>query len=302
MIRTHAVLGLAFAAVLTGCRSGPRAFEPSPVPAAVAAALAEFADAEVLVAFRDLEHGAAWEVEGDTVVHAASTMKVPVLLALHRRAHLGALDLDAPVVVRNEFASIVDGSPYALDAADDADPELYEHVGEVLPARELARRMIVRSSNLATNLLVDELGAAEIQRTIRALGARHMQVLRGVEDGKAYRAGLSNTATAGDLAALLVAIADGEAVSPAHSAEMLAVLEGQEFDDLIPAGLPRGTRVAHKTGWITAIRHDAALVFPADARPYVLVVLTRGFEDPEVAAATIRAIAERIHAHHLAGD
>jgi len=271
---------------------GPAA--PS-VPDAVTAAIEAHPGGEVLVAYRDLGSGEAWDVGGDTVVHAASTMKVPVLVALHRRAHLGKLDLDMPVEVRNEFRSIVDGSPYALDVADDSDEELYDHIGEEMPASELARRMIVRSSNLATNLLVDVLGAEEIQRTIEDLGVRDMRVLRGVEDIPAYRAGLSNTATARDLAVLLAAIAEGEAVSASDSAAMLAVLEAQEFNDLVPGGLPPGTRVAHKTGSITGIRHDAAVVLPDGEAPYVLVVLTRGFERTERAAEAIRAVAAAVH-------
>lgn len=274
------------------------AFGPvdGPVPDAVTAAIAAHPGGEVLVAYRDLGTGDAWDVGGGTVVHAASTMKIPVMLALHRRAHLGELDLDMPVEVRNEFRSIVDGSPYALDVADDSDAELHRRIGEQMTASELSRRMIVRSSNLATNLLVDVLGAEEIQRTIEDLGVRDMRVLRGVEDIPAYRAGLSNTATARDLAVLLAAIAEGEAVSAAHSAAMLAVLEAQEFNDLIPGGLPPGTRVAHKTGSITGIRHDAAVVLPEDGAPYVLVVLTRGFEETERAAEAIRAVASAVHA------
>ena len=195
------------------CQSPVRTFDDSPVPQTVLAGISAHPDGEVHVAYRDLGAGAGWDVGGDAVVHAASTMKVPVMVALHRRAHLGELDLDMPILVRNAFESIVDGSPYALEIADDSDSELYEHIGEELPASELSRRMIVRSSNLATNLLVAELGADEIQRTIEGLGVRKMRVLRGVEDIPAYRAGLSNTATANDLAALLVAIAEGDAVS-----------------------------------------------------------------------------------------
>lgn len=288
--------------VVVACRAPFTGSVTHPVPEAVSAAISAHPGGEVYVAYRDLGTRASWDVGGDVLVHAASTMKVPVMVALHRRAYLGELDLDMPVLVRNEFRSIVDDSPYSLDVADDSDAELYEHVGEEMPASELSRRMIVRSSNLATNLLVDVLGADDIQRTIEGLGVRNMRVLRGVEDIPAYRAGLSNTATANDLAALLVAIAEGEAVSAEDSEAMLAVLEAQEFNDLIPGGLPRGTRVAHKTGWITGIRHDAAIVLPEGEAPYVLVVLTSGFEETERAAEAIRAVAAATHdsraSHH----
>ncbi|QDV06381.1 Beta-lactamase 1 precursor [Planctomycetes bacterium Poly30] len=268
---------------------------PAGVVEAIAAATTR-SDGEVFVAYRDLGDGASWDVRGDTVVHAASTMKVPVMVALHRRAFEGRFDLEAPMNVHNGFSSIVDGSPYTLDPADDSDAGLYDRVGESLPASELCRRMIVRSSNLATNLLVDELGADQIQRTIEGLGVRHMRVLRGVEDGKAYRAGLSNTATASDLRELLTAIAEGVAVSPEHSDAMLETLAAQEFSELIPAGLPEGIRVAHKTGSITGILHDAAIVMPEGVPPYVLVILTRDFADSKDAADAIREVTRRVHA------
>jgi beta-lactamase class A len=222
-------------------------------------------------------------------------MKVPVLVALHRAAFLGQLALDDTLVVRDEFESIVDGSPYTLSPEDDSETELYTQIGAPLALHELARRMIVRSSNLATNLLVARLGAPNIQRTIEDLGTTHMRVLRGVEDNKAFAAGLSNTATANDLARLMATIAGGGAVSAEHSAAMLAILEAQELNELIPAGLPPGTRVAHKTGSITGIVHDAAVVFPEGRAPYVLVVLTRGFADPARASEAIRAVARATH-------
>lgn len=251
---------------------------------------------EVFLAFLAPATGRSYAHRGDEVVHAASTMKVPVLIALHRAAQLGELTLDDALPVRNEFRSIVDGSPYSLSPDDDSDVELYAKVGATLPLDELARRMIVRSSNLATNLLVARLGAQNIQRTIEALGARHMRVLRGVEDNKAFERGLSNTATANDLAELMAAIVGGEAVSPEHSRAMLDVLAGQEFNELIPAGLPPGVRVAHKTGSITGILHDAAVVMPEGEPPYVLVVLTRGFAAPDDAGAAIRRVTAAVHA------
>lgn len=229
-------------------------------------------------------------------VHAASTMKLPVLIELARRVDASRYGWDTPVLVRNSFASIVDGSTYQLDPADDSDSTLYALEGQRRPARELARLMITRSSNLATNLLVRELGAPAIQATARRLGADSMVVLRGVEDQKAYDRGLSNTTTARDLAELLAAIAEGRAASDSASAVMLGILTRQEFRGGIPAGLPAGTRVASKTGNITGINHDAALVFPAHHPAYVLVILTRGFPTPRAAEAFMAEVSRRVWA------
>jgi len=252
--------------------------------------------AVVAIAYHDLETGRERLVNADVVMHAASTMKVPVMIEAFRRADTGELPLDREVVLRNEFKSIVDGSPYSLSPDDDSDLELYSRVGRKITVRELVTRMIDRSSNLATNVMIDLLDAKRVQATIESLGTTKMRVLRGVEDSKAYRAGLSNTATARDLMVLLRAIALNLAASPGACNAMREILLGQKFNELIPAGLPPGTYVAHKTGSITAIRHDAAIVYPRIGPPYVLVVLTRGITDREAGARVIRDAATLVHA------
>lgn len=215
--------------------------------------------------------------------HAASTMKIAVLIELARRVDDGALGWDDSLPVQNQFRSIVDGSPYRLDPGDDSDSTLYRAVGGAAPVGELARRMIAWSSNLATNVLIERLEPARVHRTARALGADSIEVLRGVEDGKAYERGLNNTTTARDLARLLDAIARGRAASPAATAVMLELLEAQVFNTGIPAGVPAGVRVAHKTGAITAVAHDAAIIYPTGRGPYVLAILTRGYADRRAA-------------------
>ena len=201
------------------------------------------------------------------------------------------------MTLRNQFASIVDGSPYALDPKDDSDSSLYDAVGHTVTVRDLMLRMIRRSSNLATNSVIELVGAARADSTAHTLGATHIRVLRGVEDGKAFERGLNNTTTPRDLAALLVAIQQDQAATPAGCAAMRDVLLGQEFNTEIPAGLPPGTRVAHKTGQITGVLHDAAIVYPANAPPYVLVVLTRGIPEEQVARSLIADVSRLVYAH-----
>jgi beta-lactamase class A len=251
------------------------------------------AQAEVGVAFRTLDGREEVLLVADTPFHAASTMKVPVLIELYRQIDAGRLTLDDPLPVVNRFASIVDGSPYALDPADDSDKgAVYKSLGATLPVRELAEAMITVSSNLATNLLIDKLGVASIQRTVTALGADGMRVVRGVEDNKAYEQGLINTTTARGLLTLFEAIGRGKAASDASCGEMIAILRRQQFNDGIPAGLPPGVPVAHKTGTITRIHHDAGIVYAK--RPYVLVVLVRGIDDQKRSAALIADISRLV--------
>lgn len=271
---------------------------PSSLRGALTERIAQVRGASVAVAYQDL--GDAHDtllLDADRTFHAASAMKVPVMVELFRQVDAGRLSLDQQVTLANRFESIVDGSPYALEVADDEDATLYERVGKPVAVRELIERMITRSSNLATNSVIALVGAKKVNTSLRALGARKMTVLRGVEDGKAYAKGLNNTATARDLATLLVALEQGKAASATSTQAMRAILLAQEFNDLIPAGLPPGMPVAHKTGQISAVLHDAAIVYPPGRAPYVLVVLTSGIPDEQVARALIVDISRQVHAH-----
>jgi beta-lactamase class A len=245
--------------------------------------LIEASGADVAVAYRTLDGTSELFIDGDKPFHAASTMKVPVMIELFRQEHSRQLSLDDTLTVRNEFRSIVDGSPYKLSEGDDSDSQVYAALGKNMTLRQLCDLMITVSSNFAANLLIEKLGVENIRRTVTSLGADGMQVLRGVEDQKAFDKGMNNTTTARGLLVLLDRIAHGKAVDGSVDAEMIEILERQKFNDAIPAGLPTGTAVAHKTGNITRIHHDAAIVF--GPRPYVLVLLVRGIEDQKKSAA-----------------
>ena len=253
--------------------------------------------AQVAVALIDLGSGESWYRNGDSVFHAASTMKVPVLVEAFYAAREGRISLEQDLLIVNQFASIVDGSPYSLDARVDGDSSLYALVGSRVPIRDLARRMITRSSNLATNIMVAVLGAEQINATARELGVTRSLVLRGVEDQKAFDRGMSNTMTARDLATLFAALQRGQVAGPEDTRDMLDILLAQEFNEKIPAGLPPGTRVAHKTGEITAVSHDGGIVYPEGRAPYVIVVLTRGVRNGRESAALIADISRIVYRH-----
>jgi beta-lactamase class A len=249
--------------------------------------------ADVAVYFKTLDGKAEWSVRPDNVFHAASTMKIPVLIELFHQVQQGKVKLDDKIVLKNEFHSIADGSPYKLSAADDSEADVYNGEGQARTLGELCELMITVSSNFATNLIIEKLGVENIRATVHALGADGVVVLRGVEDGKAFEKGLNNTATARGLAILLQAIAQEKAVDAASSQEMIAILKRQKFNEGIPAGLPLGISVAHKTGEITKIHHDAAIVFAK--RAYVLVILVRGLADTKQSAALLADISRQIY-------
>ncbi|HEX6941340.1 MAG TPA: serine hydrolase, partial [Gemmatimonadaceae bacterium] len=250
--------------------------------------------ATVGVVFAEVGGGAAFSLNPDSVFHAASTMKVPVMIEYFRGIDAGRLRPDQDLLLGTQFKSIVDGSPYALDAGVDSDSSVFARVGQRVPLRWLVERMIVRSSNLATNTLIEVLDAKRVDATAKSLGTTAMKVLRGVEDGKAFQQGLNNQTSAHDLAVLLEAIETGTAASKESCRAMIDILARQEFNDEIPAGLPAGTRVAHKTGWITGVTHDAAIVYPPGRKPYVLVVLTKGIPDRPVAQKLIADISRLV--------
>ncbi|MGD8867729.1 MAG: class A beta-lactamase-related serine hydrolase [Gemmatimonadales bacterium] len=245
--------------------------------------------------FRDLSSGDSILLDADSRVHAASMMKVPVMIQLFRDAEAGRFTFDDSVTVHNTFTSIVDGSPYELSVPDDSEGTLYARLGERESIRQLTELMITVSSNLATNILIELVDAKRVQATMRELGADSIEVLRGVEDIKAYNAGLSNTTTARDLGIIFTAIYEQRAASPESCREMIEILSRQRFNEGIPAGLPEGTRVAHKTGSITGIRHDGGIVFTADGRAFVLVVLTKGIEDSADADVLIADVARMVY-------
>lgn len=253
--------------------------------------------AAVAVALHDLETGATAVVDGDRPFHAASTMKLGVLVGLLDAVAAGQYTLDDRLHVRNRFLSAADGAPFRVEAGRDANAVVHARRGRTLPLGTLAEHMIQTSSNLATNLLVDLLGVEAVQEATARWGGAGVEVRRGVEDERAFEAGIVNTATAEGLVGLLVGIEEGAGLSDDLRQFALDVLFGQEFSSGIPAGLPddAGARVAHKTGSISTVQHDAGLVYLPDRRPYAVAILTEWDADVtdgrrEAVAACSRAV------------
>lgn len=276
-------------------------------PAALHARLdsaVEASGAEVVgVYYRSLaEDGDSLTLNADVRMHAASTMKVPVMQRLFLDHQEGLRSLDSTMPVKRTFYSIVDSSTYDLPPESDSDTTFYGRVGEDATIRSMVDRMITWSSNLATNILIEAAEPARIEIMLERMGADSMSVLRGVEDIKAFRAGLSNTTTARALGTTMAAILESDLFTDESRQEMLDILSRQHFTDGIPAGVPDGVRVANKTGWITGINHDAALVFPDDAPPYVLVIMVRGHPAEDQGESMTAELSRMVWEHHSAGS
>lgn len=294
--------------VLPACTADTGGSAPDAgTPAVLEARLDSVIDASgaemVGVYYRSLaEGGDSVTIDADVRMHAASTMKVPVMMRLFLDHQEGIRSLDSTMPVKRTFSSIVDGSSYDLPSESDSDTTFYGRVGQEATIRSMVDRMITWSSNLATNILIEVAEPARIETMLARVGADSMSVLRGVEDLKAFQAGLSNTTTARGLGATMVAVAESELFTEESRREMLDVLSRQHFTGGIPAGVPEDVRVANKTGWITGINHDAAIVLPDGAPPYVLVIMVRGHPAEDQGESLTAELSRIVWEHHAAGS
>ncbi len=248
------------------------------------------------VAFGDVaDPGVRLMINEREMFHAASTMKTPVMIEIYKQAAEGRFSMDDSIIVKNEFKSIVDGSPYSMHIDRDGGERLYNRIGGKASIRELVFDMITVSGNLATNILIDYIGAGNVRSTMWELGADSVRVLRGVEDMKAFDAGLNNETSAHGLFIVYLKLARKEIISAEASDEMAETLASQEFGDLIPAHLPREIRVAHKTGGITGVLHDSGIVYLPDGRSYVLVILSKKLSDMQAGRAAIADVSKLIY-------
>ncbi|HUZ59067.1 MAG TPA: serine hydrolase [Hanamia sp.] len=247
------------------------------------------------IAFKDLSTGKELLINEQENFHAASTMKTPVMIEVFKQVAEGKLSLDDSVLIKNEFKSIVDSSVYSLDSADDSESEIYRHIGEKRTIYDLMYQMIIASSNLSTNLIIDLVDAKKVTQTMREMGAKKINILRGVEDEKAYQEGLNNTTTAYDLMLIFEKIAEGKAVNKKSSDAMIKILLNQEHNSIIPAELPKDVKVAHKTGSITGVHHDSGIVFLPNGRKYVLVLLSKNLEDDNAAVKAMADVSKMIY-------
>ena len=247
--------------------------------------LEEAKDKLIAIAFHDFESGAEYFLNADHAFHPASTFKVHVMMEVFREAQEGSLSLKDRISIINSFTSLADRSKYSLDVNDDAEQTLYPRIGESETIHELTRLMIVRSSNLATNILLEKVGTKNVNDLIQALGIQGVTVRRGAEDNAAFRLGMNNSATARGLTQTMKLIAEKKVVSEEASEKMIEILLGQEFNESIPALLPKSVKVAHKTGWTDDVYHDTGIVYPEHRKPYVLSIMTKGFNENQATEA-----------------
>ena len=250
----------------------------------------------VAVALHDSETGFEIHYHADRWFHAASTIKVPILLGVFAAIDRGELLPHSRVHVRNRFLSVVENVPFRVESGRDSNSAVHNAIGKMMRVDELAYHMITTSSNLATNLLLGVIGPDSVTQTLKELHvADGINLKRGVEDELAFEKGISNMVTANGLLRILVMLSAGKAFSPALSRRMMDILHGQEFNQGIPARLPKAARVAHKTGEISTVAHDAGVVYLPKRKPYSLVILTEWDPATSGRSRTIAAISHTVY-------
>src|SRR4051812_46711433 len=246
------------------------------------------------VAVHDLESNFRFGFHSDRVFHAASTIKVAILLAVMKTGDEGRFRLSDPLGVRNRFLSVIDGSPYRFSGGSDGYPQLYKSIGRTVRISALAENMIVWSSNLATNLLLDFVGVERAMSYLQEAGVTGVYLRRGVEDARAHEQGFNNETTADGMVQLF-GVLRGDFLSQAMRGEIILILLGQKFTSMIPAGLPAHATVAHKTGEISTVCHDAGIVYLPEREPYIVAILTEVDANKNGRRETVAKISQAIY-------
>jgi beta-lactamase class A len=243
------------------------------------------------LAFKNLENSDTIFINAHDYFHAASTMKTPVMLEIFNQEKQGEFKISDSVVIQNEFKSIVDKSRYSLSINDDSDDILYKKIGQKMTIHDLTYEMMTKSSNLATNILIDKVGAENVMKLLASLNIKENIVLRGVEDQKAFEAGLNNKTTPFGLLQIFEHIA----LTQPRNSLMMKILFDQKFNEIIPAHLPKTAKVAHKTGSITGVQHDSGIVYLPDGRKYVIILLSKNLKNADDGVKTLAEISKLIY-------
>ena len=247
------------------------------------------------LAFKNLDDGKEILINENEIFHAASTIKTPVMIEFYKQLHQGKLSLEDTLQIKNEFKSIVDGTMYKLSEFDDSDKNTYNKLGQYYSINNLIYEMITISSNFATNILIEYIGANNVTKSMKEIGALNIDILRGVEDIKAFELGLNNTTSAKDLLIIYEKLAKGKIINNKSSAIMIDILKDQKYDDIIPKYLPKDIEIANKTGMITGVHHDSGIVFLKDGKKYIIIILSKNMSDMESGTEMMAKISELIY-------
>jgi beta-lactamase class A len=212
--------------------------------------------------------------------YAASTIKLAVMLAAALEVDAGRLLLEQTLTCRHAFPSAIADAPRFTVPLDDRDSE-FPPDGVEATVAELIDMMITRSSNEATNVLVGRVGLRRVRAAIARCCTAQTTMARLIGDAAAADAGLTNTVTAADLAALMHCIATGR-ITGARTTEFMRATLGHQQHLRIAAELPPGIGWGSKSGNVDGIEHDVAFIGDAGSgSARYLAVCTRGYDEEQ---------------------
>jgi len=241
------------------------------------------------VAVYDFSSRAQATVNAHEVQHAASLIKLPIMMAVFAMIDSGTATLGQTVEIRSDYRSVADGSTFHVEpiAALPAHPSL----------NRLLNAMITVSDNIAANALIEFVGIPRIERFLSDHGYLETHVRRFLMDEKALARGIENTMSAYDAMLMLRDLELGRYFSAESRAEMLRLLKAQTHNEKIPSVLPPGVTVAHKTGKITNVEHDAGIVYLPDGRKYVLALLSSRLPGNNAGVSAAQAVSRLVYRH-----
>jgi len=213
------------------------------------------------VAIKDLTTGEEILLNDQLTFPTGSSIKIPILIELHKQASEGKYKLTDQRWV--EKKDQIGGSGVIVNFGD--------HSSQ-LSLNDLAVLMIVLSDNTATNMLIDEVGMANVNRTLDELGLKQVRLRRKMIDQAASARGDENTATPREAMTLMEKLYRGQVINKQLSDDALKILKVRK-DSPIPRLLPAGVEIANKPGSIEGVACDWAVIYVPN-RPYVIAVMT----------------------------
>jgi beta-lactamase class A len=209
--------------------------------------------------FLDLDTGNYLDIGGDRVFPAASTIKLPILIAFFQDLDAGKVRLDEKLTMRGDL--VTNGSGVMQ----------YERVGKKYSALETITKMVTISDNTATNMIIDRLGgAAKLNQRFRSWGLKDTVIRRLLADLRG-----TNTTSSQDMARVLALLVNSKLVSPASKEQALDILRHTSIHTLLPAGLGKGAVIANKTGDIGFLIGDAGFVTMPNGKRYLAAIFVK---------------------------
>jgi beta-lactamase class A len=228
----------------------------------------------------ELDSGQYVDLGGATAVAAASTIKMPILVAFLQQVDAGTITLNQALTLQEDYIAGGSGTMRS------------EAVGTEYTALEVASRMIMSSDNTATNMMIAALGGIEaLNQTFAGWGLETTLLRNPLPDLEG-----TNTTSAKDLALLLALVDQGGLLTPRSRDRLFSIMQRTENVSLIPAGIGDQSITANKTGDIASLLGDVAVVDVPNGKRYALAVMVQRPDNDGRASELIRRMTEKVHA------